>query len=343
MSRQKFVQSISDAVRISLQECYATHSNFRVRQRAHAILLSSKGYTITQLQEIFEVDRDTISVWIDRFEAQGIAGLEDKPRPGRPSIYTDEELNQLKDLVDNEPRQLKQAQAILQQNTEKTSCRETLKRALKKKLKYTWHRCRRSLKSKRDQEAFEQAQDTQQTLETLAAMDKINVYYFDESGFSTVPCVPYAWQPRGEVREIPSFPSKRLNVLGFMSKKQKTYFHTVEGSVTAQEVIAAFEGFTLTYSAEYANHNKPCVVVLDNASTHTSNAFLDQLEKWASRGVILLYLPPYSPELNRIEILWQKIKYSCLSLDCYLSYDNLKKSVLSILDGVGSEYLITFV
>jgi transposase len=132
MSRQKFVQSISDAVRISLQECYATHSNFRVRQRAHAILLSSKGYTITQLQEIFDVDRDTISVWIDRFEAQGIAGLEDKPRPGRPSIYTDEELNQLKDLVDNEPRQLKQAQAILQQNTEKTSCSETLKRALKK-------------------------------------------------------------------------------------------------------------------------------------------------------------------------------------------------------------------
>jgi transposase len=199
------------------------------------------------------------------------------------------------------------------------------------------------VKSRRNQEAFEQAKGTQQTLETLAAMEKINVYYFDESGFSTNSCVPYAWQPRGAVREIPSFPSKRLNVLGFMSKKQQSYFHHIEGSVTSQEVIAVFEAFSLAYRAEYAIHKKPCVVFLDNAPTHTSYAFSEQLDKWGSRGLLLQYLPPYSPELNLIEILWKKIKYEWLPLDCCLSYDSLKKAVFDVLSRFGNEYQITFV
>ena len=54
------------------------------------------------------------------------------PRPGRPAIYTEDEVRQLKGLVDQEPRQIKQAQAALQQATGKTSCTETVKRALKK-------------------------------------------------------------------------------------------------------------------------------------------------------------------------------------------------------------------
>ncbi|MDP3010731.1 MAG: helix-turn-helix domain-containing protein, partial [Methylococcales bacterium] len=91
MARLKFVKTISEEIKEQLNQMYASHLNFRVRQRAHAILLSSKGYAIAKLQDIFEVDRDTISIWLDRFERQGIVGLEDMPRSGRTPIYTDEE------------------------------------------------------------------------------------------------------------------------------------------------------------------------------------------------------------------------------------------------------------
>jgi transposase len=132
MARLRFVQSISEEVKEQLREMYVTHPNFRVRQRAHAILLSSKGYPIAKLQDIFDVDRDTVSIWLDRFECQGIIGLENIPRSGRTPIYTDEDITLFKELIDKEPRQIKKAQAILQQTTNKTSCTETLKRALKK-------------------------------------------------------------------------------------------------------------------------------------------------------------------------------------------------------------------
>jgi hypothetical protein len=37
---------------------------------------------------------------------------------------------------------------------------------------------------------------------------ELDLYYFDESGFSLTPCIPYAWQPVGEVIEVPSSRSK---------------------------------------------------------------------------------------------------------------------------------------
>ncbi|WP_156829871.1 transposase [Methylovulum miyakonense] len=61
------------------------------------------------------------------------------------------------------------------------------------------------------------------------------------------------------------------------------------------------------------------------------------------KGVVLHYLPPYSPELNLIEIVWRKIKYEWLPLSCYASYGTLKQAVLDILSKFGDEYRVTFV
>jgi transposase len=128
----KFVKTVSNEVQQALHEIYQHHACSKNRRRAHAILLSARGHTLNQIQEILQADRDSISLWMDRFNARGIAGLDDLPRSGRPSIYTAEEIAFFKAEVDKEPRQLKQAQAKLQQKTAKTSSRGTLRRALKK-------------------------------------------------------------------------------------------------------------------------------------------------------------------------------------------------------------------
>ena len=128
-----------------------------------------------------------------------------------------------------------------------------------------------------------------------------------------------------------------------MSSKGQTVVYPVEGSVSTEQVISAFDRFTSAYELEYRHHEKPCVVILDNASFHTSKKLLQHINKWGARGVILHYLPPYSPELNLIEILWRKMKYEWLPLSCYSSYSNMKNAVLDILDGIGSKYHIIFV
>ena len=60
-------------------------TDYRLISRCRAMMLSHKGYTINDLAYIFDVDRDTVTNWMDRYESQGIAGLKDQPRSGRPS------------------------------------------------------------------------------------------------------------------------------------------------------------------------------------------------------------------------------------------------------------------
>ena len=180
-------------------------------------------------------------------------------------------------------------------------------------------------------------------MQTWDKDEKINLYYFDGSGFSCTPSVPYAWQERGQTIELPSKRSKRLNVLGFLSRNNDSFFHTFEGNINSEKVIAAFDDFAKYYAPIYAQNRLPCIIVIDNASPHTSHAFSAKIDEWIMQGICVHRLPTYSPELNLIEILWRKIKYEWLPLDCYISYENLKKAVLEILKGIGTKYQITFI
>ena len=137
---------------------------------------------------------------------------------------------------------------------------------------------RKSLKDKRDSIDFEREKDIQAFLHQQMAAGKLLIYYFDGSGFTTTPCVPYGWQKRGETRRLPTTQSKRLNILGFMSLGNNSFFHTVEGRVDSQAAIAAFDAFAVRYAEEFAQTKTPCVVILDNAPIHTSKAFIGKCD-----------------------------------------------------------------
>ena len=49
--------------------------------------------------------------------------------------------------------------------------------------------------------------------------------------------------------------------------------------------------------------------LIENTSTHTNREFNENVECWKQRGLTIQPIAPYFPELNIIEIVWQKIKY----------------------------------
>ena len=77
----------SDEV-FGLERLHREGSSHRERVRAHAILLSYKGFDLETLAVICAADRDTVRDWIVRFEQGGIEALGDAPKPGRPSKLT---------------------------------------------------------------------------------------------------------------------------------------------------------------------------------------------------------------------------------------------------------------
>ena len=56
----------------------------RVALRAHLVLLSDRGFTVLQIAAIHACGEDVVRTWLHRYEREGVAGLEDEPRSGRP-------------------------------------------------------------------------------------------------------------------------------------------------------------------------------------------------------------------------------------------------------------------
>lgn len=170
----------------------------------------------------------------------------------------------------------------------------------------------------------------------LAAVGMIEVHFGDESGFWQNPVIARAWQFKEE--EIRLLPEKgeRLSVFGLLNFKGEGKFWATEKTIHSEFVIDCLEEW-LRDKGE-----KPRVLVLDNAKIHRSQKMKAKLAEWEEKGFYIFNLPPYSPHLNIIEILWRKIKYEWLKPEDYASFEKLTEAIREILGKVGTEYKINF-
>ena len=120
-----------------------------------------------------------------------------------------------------------------------------------------------------------------------------------------------------------------------MNRENKLTLNMFETNIDADVVIACIEEFSKTIK-------KKSVLVVDNASIHKSKKFREACKRWREIGLRILFLPPYSPELNLIERLWQFVKYQWLPFNVYESFKSLWDSVFNVFANFGSKYHITF-
>lgn len=212
----------------------------------------------------------------------------------------------------------------------------TIRRTLRR-FGYSWHRIRRSLKGKPDEQAFAKAKRYLERLKEREDKGELDLYFGDEVGFCLNPPIRYGWQKNDEpVRVFPQTHGKRLNVLGFMRRNNTLLSWMVEGRINSHEVIGCIDRFV-------SGLRKPTVLVLDNATIHRSQQVQAKRREWRQHGLRLVFLPPYSPELNPIEILWKQFKYYWLPSQAYEGFESLKDHVQNILKNFGKKYRITFV
>ncbi len=326
--------SLSEEHYRSLNEIMRNHPSHRTRTRAHAILLSVRHYSINQIADIFAVDRETVTSWLARWEESETDGLDDEPKSGRPPTLSEEEEKQAIEVVKEEPRSLKQQLLAVIEKFSKRVCLETL-RCVCQRHGLSWRRIRRSLKGLRDETLFRQAQAAVESLKAAHREGLLHLYYFDEAGFCRIPSVGYAWQEKGQRVEVTAQRSVSENVLGFLSLGGKFHSSVFKGTIDASVVIDCFDAFSRLL-------DKETWVVIDNAATHTSEEFEEQLERWAKRDLHIYFLPAYCPELNLIEHLWRKIKYQWLPLSAFESNKTFAQALDNVLGQVGSKYQITF-
>lgn len=204
---------------------------------------------------------------------------------------------------------------------------------------YSYKRARGAIK-KQDENIIEEAQKEIEHLKGEVTKDKtLNLYYFDESSFSLSPNIPYGWSPKNKTIELKASRSPSLKVLGFLGLDNQLRAYTTTGTINSIFLIEIFDDFL-----KQMPKNSTTIIILDNAPTHTSNLFQDNIEEWAEKGLILYFLPTYSPQLNRIEILWRFMKYHWIQIKDYASTLTLENYIHLVLAnyGIGNKFEINF-
>ena len=128
----KYVAPLTEIEIQTLHEMHSSHPTRRARLRAHSILLSHQGYSIPQIARLYEVDRRSVSIWLDRWQQAGLVGLYDQPHTGRPPRLSEAEQHTAQQLLREFPREIKRVVAELAKATGKRVSPKTLKRLLKK-------------------------------------------------------------------------------------------------------------------------------------------------------------------------------------------------------------------
>ena len=134
-----------------------------------------------------------------------------------------------------------------------------------------------------------------------ARIDPERLVFVDEMGTNTSLSPIYAWAPKGRRAHcsVPRNRGKNTTLLSSMSLSGMGPSLAVDGP-TDREVFEAYVERVLAPTLRAGQ-----VLVMDNLSVHKGERVRELIEH---RGCQLLYLPPYSPDLNPIEEAFGKIK-----------------------------------
>jgi transposase len=137
--------------------------------------------------------------------------------------------------------------------------------------------------------------------EVMPGLDPRRLVFLDETAAKTNMTRTHGYAPRGE-RLYGEAPYRRWQTTTFLGAMRASGFiapMVVDGAMTG-ELFVAYVDQVLVKELKEGD-----VVVLDNLNCHTQKAVREKLE---AAGCRVLYQPPYSPELNPIELAFSKLK-----------------------------------
>ena len=186
-------------------------------------------------------------------------------------------------------------------------------------------KCRKvgMLPAKADPE--KQAQFKEEKLEPVLEEAKVGqrkVYFVDAAHFVLAPFLGFLWSFSRLFIQAPAG-RQRFNVLGaldaisheLITVSNDAYINALSVCDLLRQLRVLYPDLPITLIADNARYQK-CKVVWELA---------------ASLNIELLYLPPYSPNLNLIERLWKFVKKECLYSKYYAHFDLFKQAISDCL------------
>ena len=322
-----------------LQKELKEHEHPEIRERILILLLLNDGKTQREIANCLGCSLRKIAYWCVHGDPENLESLKDKRMSGNYHKATEEYIDLLLKIVDQDPEELgyelvrwtaKRLATYLEEKTGIKLSSSQIRRILaKKKYVYLW--AKYSLEDKQDPEKRKQFK---KKLEEYIKISKekpkvLQIWFWDgafkvaktlrhtaphESGFSLRVLKRKLWGKKGQRKKITGQRRKgRVNVMGAVrySDKKRVVDFVAKGDgnnfyltlkVLYQEVKNEWIGEG-NVSEDFETKGTKILVILDNASFHKKEDILKKITQ-EMPNLILEFLPPYSPDYNIAELVW---------------------------------------
>jgi len=157
------------------------------------------------------------------------------------------------------------------------------------------------------------------------------ILFIDESMIRDYQAIHQTWFERGKQRIIKTFGKHRgVKLVGYLNYETGEIYCEEHDTYDA-EVFLKFLKNLLS-----KNMYGKTVVILDNARIHHAKLLQPFLKENEDR-LQLMFLPPYSPNLNLIEGLWKWMKEKVVYNVFYKTVPEIRRNVNAFLDGISTE------
>ena len=269
------------------------------------------------------MDRQTLRDWVHRYNAHGVAGLVDQVRSGRKPRLTPAQMSELESWVEDGPDPKKDGVvrwrcADLRDRIKARFCVGFHERSLGKLLKKLdfSNISGRPLHPKSDfaaQEAFKAsfAAKARAAIPSAFAGHPIEIWFQDEARVGQQGTVARLWAKRGTRPRIKR--DRRFTwayLFGAICPARGTGAAVVMPSVDVEAM-----NLHLAEISQRVSVGAIALLVLDAAGWHKSQRLV------IPDNLVLLSLPPYAPELNPTENVWEYLRDNILSMRIWNTYE----------------------
>lgn len=304
------------------------HENPYVREKLLILLLMNDGKTYQEISNFLDISYPTVAYWAVHGDPDNLKSFLDGRREGNFRKVTQEYENLLLEVIEKEPTEYgyefgRWTAARLATYLEKITgiklSGSQVRRILERK-KYVYLWAKYSLEDKQNPEkrkAFKEKLSEYLRI-TKETPDRLQVWFWDESGFSLRVIRRKNWGKKGRRKKVTGQRRKgRVNIMGglrYHDKKRINFVIQKGNADVFYEQLKSLNNFLLQEWMErgnpiknFKNDSAKIVIILDNASFHKRKDILEKIEA-EMPNIILEFLPPYSPDYNLIELVWHSAK-----------------------------------
>jgi transposase len=305
----------------------------REKIRIRAVKLVEQGHSPEQVIKALGFHRSCIYEWLAKYREGGTQALETKPLTGRPKKLNGRQIKKIYDIVTmKNPLQLKFEFALWTRDMVRDLIRDqfnvklslvSVGRLLKKMGLSPQKPLHRAYQQ--DPEIVEQWLNSEfPKIKALARKEKADIYFGDEASVRSDFHSGTTWAPKGQTPVVKTTGARfSVNMISAISPRGKLRFMTIDGRFNADKFIEFLK--RLLHKAK-----KPVFLVVDGHPTHKAKKVKEFIESTQGR-LRLFILPPYSPELNPDELVWNNLKSHRVGRKMITGPDDLKQKVICSL------------